>query len=859
MHDCLFTKKVAELDGLKECSRILGRIYTLSITHVRDEKRAGRGGNARMQVLPSMLFAREAAQKAISVASYTQAARTAAELRSKVAECIHRVERNTFLSQLDNDTKRNIAGFAGRYGIYTVKAARFHGVDAEMTRLGFLEAIETYTAGRKEDAELEDEISGYTQEEFFLDAQNVLPLLKSSVRSIVDILQKVPLLGRTLTILPMCDGAAMNPWLLEVSGLPTFVKVMSSYDLLHTLPEVLNMRANRSRQQLLGGYDGEFDGYRTEPNSDDDDGAWVRDDNDGGRAMHERKLQRNPPPETINHLLLLPGSVGGAVRAGWMHQAATYLQLRNETLYYSDAWMATMASTVAFLLGKHADVSVGWIQEELDRVLCAFKTVYSPEKIYTYLALMGSPEDHRQTLVSSGDWLPRGISCPHLTKPLFALWLLAVDAKVKLSADDLFDRHCGFLVEFFSRSKLSLPWKKQRWLMEVYDWIEDCHPLPRPLLPIAPTFEGALAGYERSLGEALRAVKAADVLQPPELDMGAIMAVEHFQFSVGFIGAAFANLARLFGIADYNHNAPVERPLLLAKLLELGAVGSSLERTALPCTFSMPAARFFQLGTQPELQKFRKLAAETGRLRFKFCFEYEMLQTHKGPAMTITPAYVDYFQAKWGLNIASKLGVRKCGLSAVACTSPSCPYFFQPLNDVPPGGGIGPKLGLHLKSLHVVPGFHKAVQALIEDGLADDADAMDHTAGMVIQGRFLEDTPPCVARLAAVRDKQLRPYASAVTLGSYALSRVADINAGYEIDMKATKIAYNLRLKERMNTAFNMREVYYRGANVWLQSLMKDIVAGTYTWDYEQFEAVVLGSPFVRCGWSGRFLVEARP
>jgi hypothetical protein len=37
------------------------------------------------------------------------------ELKAKVVECINHVERNAFLAQLDNDTKRRIAGFAGRF------------------------------------------------------------------------------------------------------------------------------------------------------------------------------------------------------------------------------------------------------------------------------------------------------------------------------------------------------------------------------------------------------------------------------------------------------------------------------------------------------------------------------------------------------------------------------------------------------------------------------------------------------------------------------------------------------------------------------------------------------------------------
>lgn len=912
MHNCLFSKKVAELQGLRECSQILCIIYSIAVLHVKEEKRAGRASDVRMHVLPSVLFAREAEKKALSLVSYSQAVSTAAGLRSKVSECIHKVEHNGFLSGLDNDAKRNIAGFAGRYGIYAVKAAKYHGVDADRTRAGFLDAIATYTAGREEDAKLEDEISGYTQEEFFLDAKGVLPQLESSVSSIIDILGKVPLIGRTLTIQPPCDGAEMNPWLVEVVGMPTFVKFMTTYDLIHTAQNVLNMRANRTAaaaaraaprvepvgvQYLVTLPFIDFDLFESDNESNEETegatldatinefarheesqwggvedysgylAAYEEEDNDHDNTQrrgysHRKTARRDPPPETINHLLLLPGSVGGSARPGWMHQAATYILLRNETLYYPDAWMGTMAATVVFLLGSHSDVSVGWIQDELSRVLCAFQAVYSPEtacRFYTYLALMGSREDHRQTLVASADWLPYGICCPHLTKPIFALWMLAVDAKVKFSAEDLHNRHCGFLVEFFSRLKLALTWKKQDWRVDVRGWLDQCAPPPAHPLLLSPTLPGAQAVYAKTLSAALRSVRAADILQPPVLDMDDILSADHFQFSVGSIGTAFANLAKLFGIEDYNHNFPVETPLLLANLLKIAGEGSSLERTAVPCTLLMTDAEFFKLGTQSELRRFRNLAAETGRQSLKVLFELEMLKTHEGPAMTISPSHVAHFQEKWRLDVAGKLGVRKCGLSAAVCTSPYCPYFFKQLNCVPSSGGIGGTLGLHLKSVHVVPGFHKAVQALVEDGLANDAGALDSAAGSVLNGKWLDETPPCAVKIEAVRDKRLGLYKSAGALGSYGLARVAEINANYEVEKKATEIAYTRRLKQRMSSAFLVRDVQFSDADVWLRGLIKEVAAGDYTWEYEQFEAAVLGSPLVRCGWSGRFLVVVRP
>ena len=76
-------------------------------------------------------------------------------------------------------------------------------------------------------------------------------------------------------------------------------------------------------------------------NEDEDGDGW--EVADPKRAPQGREI----PPETINHLLLLPGAHG---HCGWMHLSATYLLLRNETLFHHDAWMGTMAATVCYLL-----------------------------------------------------------------------------------------------------------------------------------------------------------------------------------------------------------------------------------------------------------------------------------------------------------------------------------------------------------------------------------------------------------------------------------------------------------------------------------------------------------------------------
>ena len=120
--------------------------------------------------------------------------------------------RNILLSMLDKDEKRRIAGFASRCGAHALKALRYRSVDFERVKTGLVGCLERYE-GHEADAALEDPISGCTQQEVLLDAREVLPGIRHSVNSTPVLMAMLPLVGRTLTLRPVCDGADMNPWL----------------------------------------------------------------------------------------------------------------------------------------------------------------------------------------------------------------------------------------------------------------------------------------------------------------------------------------------------------------------------------------------------------------------------------------------------------------------------------------------------------------------------------------------------------------------------------------------------------------------------------------------------------------------
>jgi hypothetical protein len=115
MHACLFRRDAPEADALAACAGVLSGIEALCL-------RAVRGARARPAVkrtLPSQLLA-------LDEPSADDALHAVQALRLQVRDCAQRVERDVLLSALDNDAKRNIAGFAGRWAREAVPQRHQH-------------------------------------------------------------------------------------------------------------------------------------------------------------------------------------------------------------------------------------------------------------------------------------------------------------------------------------------------------------------------------------------------------------------------------------------------------------------------------------------------------------------------------------------------------------------------------------------------------------------------------------------------------------------------------------------------------------------------------------------------------------
>ena len=132
MHGCLFHKSSSELAALSQCDAILQRIAELSLKALTSAKRAG-----RRSVLPSRLTidCGVTPLEALSMAKV---------LRAQVRLCLDRAQKDLLLSMLDNDAKRQIAGFAGRCGTHALKALRYRSADFDRSKSGLLYVLEDY-------------------------------------------------------------------------------------------------------------------------------------------------------------------------------------------------------------------------------------------------------------------------------------------------------------------------------------------------------------------------------------------------------------------------------------------------------------------------------------------------------------------------------------------------------------------------------------------------------------------------------------------------------------------------------------------------------------------------------------------
>jgi hypothetical protein len=344
---------------------------------------------------------------------------------------------------------------------------------------------------------------------------------------------------------------------------------------------------------------------------------------------------------------------------------------------------------------------------------------------------------------------------------------------------------------------------------------------------------------------------------------------------VASIGQVFVNLARLAGVPGYSPDVP---PRSLARLLQVGSIADNAKRGGTPSFAApMPEVEFRKASTRKAMGLFKSAAIVLADATF--CYEYKeaLNLAHRELPRTVPAGHAERFRAKWGVDVAAKLGLRKCGLSSAVCMSPACPYFMTPLGGVPayakpevslatPGDTrIGCQLWLHLEPLRIFPGLHKAAQRIIDEGRAEELQGRDDAAVEVLKGADLVWAPTAEAKIQRRMESDLAEIRGRVWRRGMTPERLAELEEiltnNYGESMNYAKRDYGERLRARMDEA-----LYTRGfsgdtqmGKSYVANRIHKIAADRDAWDYAEFEAAVLASPLLRDAHAGRFAAVARP
>ena len=257
---------------------------------------------------------------------------------------------------------------------------------------------------------------------------------------------------------------------------------------------------------------------------------------------------------------------------------ASALLYNNQAVFHGEALWSLMAATVTRLLQElPRDPSAG---VQLNSIRESFRLVYKDhERFRLYCDRMADDELFRECFVAESQNLDRSLTCPHLTKPVFALWIMAYE-RMPWTCAELDLRYRGFLVEMFHRAKVGLVWAEADYCRPMADVVEGrlMDVLPKDLVAVAPTPAQALAKLKPAILASFRpdSLLPDTLMGKPKLDMVKIGKASHYQFDYAAAKAVFRGLAILSGQDMVFCAEQVQTDL--ARQLQISMVEDNLER-----------------------------------------------------------------------------------------------------------------------------------------------------------------------------------------------------------------------------------------------------------------------------------------
>ena len=483
----MYFKQDSELEAFRDCKSYLGSVMSKLVERVRAVKRT----DAHVLLSDDLKAVPRPAQLTALAANVEIVRR----LHNQASACLDMAERGEMISKLDDESKLEIAGLAGRLGALTGVVMKYHRPEAERIKKSLFKFLEEYPEHASlPPAKFDDQIKvddNLTLCDLFRDAKSVLPVV-SRYWTIQDIVERFPFVGYPVECTYISKGAAMNPWLVQVVAF------------------------------------------------------------DPARIIPMQALSLEFP---WNCMIIIPSFNPGS-DTSYVKYAASCL-LYGGGLFQNEAYWSLLAAGVTHLLECNVTYSLEWrgmISALYAQLRRCFQSVYPWAHSCAYLEKLKAPSEFRKCLVSehpllSADHADLRLTCPHLTKFVFGLWYILTDPNAEkgtlLTGGQLRSMYIAFLVEFFYRAGQRLVWTP-------VDCKVDTEQLLEPLVyrrmanlsAQAPTLSRVCDMFWPCVREYVETLRKSPELlvDAPALSEEALNRASHYQFNWDSIKGIFAGL-----------------------------------------------------------------------------------------------------------------------------------------------------------------------------------------------------------------------------------------------------------------------------------------------------------------------------
>ena len=521
----MYFKLDTESRAFFESKRYLASVMSALVAHVKSSKRAD------SDVVLSRNVSSFSKMNSTELAASVEIVR---RLYKQASDCLDMAERGEMISQLDDESKLQISGLAGRLGVLTNVVLKYHTPDAKRIKESLLKFLEEYPVDKslppaKFDAEIElDNELTPTLYHVFSDAKSVLPLLARNW-SAQDIVERFPFVGYPVECAYISKGAAMNPWLVQVV---------------------------------------DFDPSRL---------IWMQD------------LKLEFP---WNCMLIIPSFNAGS-DTSYVKFAASCL-LYGGGVFQNEAYWSLLGACVTNLLECNVTYSLEWrgvmsaLYAQLRR---CFLSVYPWAASNVYFQKLVDPVEFRKCLITECpvDGEEQKLTCPHLTKFVFGVWYKLADADASrpflVTGERLRGMYLAFLVEFFYRAGQRFVWTSVGCKVPMEQLLDPLvYRRVANLSSQAPTLSKVTEMYWPCVKEYVEILRKSPelIVDMPSLDEEKLGQTKHYQFNLDSIKGIFAGFfycARGEFTGDFT-TALTQRDL--ARLLLVAQKHNNVERNTDP-------------------------------------------------------------------------------------------------------------------------------------------------------------------------------------------------------------------------------------------------------------------------------------